>query len=145
MATKKSFWFWNVLIVLTVIICGLAFAAHSKNWTKVSPDKLQLLSGFYYKELPFAEMDSVSWVERIPPMQRLNGFSAFDKGKGLYQEFKDSLSDKKVHVYVDNFSQQKIRIVYKDSFMLYLNLRDSLETLVIFDLLQSKLASEAPN
>lgn len=145
MATKKSFWFWNVLIVLTVIICVLAFAAHSKNWTKVSSDKLQLLSGFYYKELPFAEMDSVSWVERIPPMQRLNGFSAFDKGKGLYQEFKDSLTDKKVHVYVDNFSQQKIRIVYKDSFMLYLNMRDSLETLVIFDLLQSKLASEAPN
>ncbi|MDB4293614.1 hypothetical protein N9954_09435 [Maribacter sp.] len=145
MATKKKHWFWNLLIVLTVIVCLLAFAAHSKNWTKMTPDKLQLLSGFYYKELPYAELDSIGWVERIPPMQRLNGFSAFDKGKGIYQEFKDSLTDKKVNVYVDNFSQQKIRIVYRDSFQLYLNLKDSVETLALFDLLQTKLDIEAPN
>ena len=145
MATKKYHWFWNLLIVLTLVICVLAFVAHSKNWTKVTPDKLQVLSGFYYKELPFAELDSVEWVERIPPMQRLNGFSAFDKGKGLYQEFRDSLTDKKVYVYVDNFSQQKIRVVYKDSFQLYLNLKDSLETIALFDLLQGKLELEAPN
>lgn len=133
------------MIVLTVIVCILAFAAHSKNWTKVKPDKLQLLSGFYYKELPYIELDSVAWVERIPPMQRLSGFSAFDKGKGLYREFKDSLTDKKVHVYVDNFSQQKIRVVYKDSFNLYLNLKDSLETLALFELLQSKIEVAASN
>ena len=142
---KKYHWFWNLLIVLTVIVCILAFAAHSKNWTKVKPDKLQLLSGFYYKELPYIELDSVAWVERIPPMQRLSGFSAFDKGKGLYREFKDSLTDKKVHVYVDNFSQQKIRVVYKDSFNLYLNLKDSLETLALFELLQSKIEVAASN
>ncbi len=145
MATKKRHWFWNLLIVLTIILCGLAFASHSKNWTKVTPDKLQLLSGFYYKEIPFQDLDSIGWVERIPPMKRLNGFSAFEKGKGLYQEFKDSLTDKKVHVYVDNFEQQKIKVVYLDSQKLYVNLKDSLDTIELFDLLQSKLEIAAPN
>jgi len=145
MATKKRNWFWNLLIILTLVACGLAFAAHSKNWTQQKPDKLQLLSGFYYKELIYTELDSVKWVERIPPMQRLNGFSAFDKGKGLYQEFKDSLTDKKVHVYVDNFSRDKIKVVYQDSLKLFVNLKDSLKTLELFDLLQSKLGVETPN
>ena len=145
MATKKRHWFWNLLIILTIILCGLAFASHSKNWTKVTPDKLQLLSGFYYKEIPFQDLDSIGWVERIPPMKRLNGFSAFEKGKGLYQEFKDSLTDKKVHVYVDNFEQQKIKVVYQDSQKLYVNLKDSLDTIELFDLLQSKLEIAAPN
>lgn len=145
MAKRNGHWFWNLLILLTVIVCGLAFAAHSKNWTKVKPDKLQLLSGFYYKELLFNELDSVGWVDKIPPMQRLNGFSAFEKGKGLYQEFKDSLTDKKVHVYVDNFEQQKIRLVYQDSLKLFVNLKDSVDTVELFDLLQRKLEIEAPN
>ncbi len=142
---KKWHWFWNLIIVLTLIVCGLAFASHSKNWTKIEPDKLQLLSGFYYKELPFEALDSIDWVDQIPPMKRLNGFSAFDKGKGLYQEFKDSLTDKKIHVYVDNFSNRKMRIVYQDSLELYLNLKDSVETDELFILLQDKLALEAPN
>jgi len=145
MAKKKWHWFWNLLIILTLIVCGLAFAAHSKNWTKVKPDKLQLLSGFYYKELPFSALDRLGWVDKIPPMIRLNGFSALEKGKGLYQEFKDSLTDKKVHVYVDNFSHQKIRVVYQDSMKLYINLKDSLETIELFDLLQDKLEADAPN
>lgn len=145
MATKKWHWFWNLLIILTIIVCGLSFAAHSKNWTKIKPNKLQLLSGFYYKELPFNELDSLGWVDKIPPMRRLNGFSALEKGKGLYQEFKDSLTDKKVHVYVDNFSHQKIRVVYQDSLKLYINLKDSLETIALFEMLHDKLELAAPN
>ena len=34
-------------------------------------------------------------VERIPPMERLNGFSALEKEKGIFREFKDSLTDNK--------------------------------------------------
>ncbi|NHF60391.1 hypothetical protein FK220_013640 [Flavobacteriaceae bacterium TP-CH-4] len=141
---KKRLWLWNLLIVLTVIVCLLAFLAHSKNWTKIKPDKMQLLSGFYYKELQFSDIDSVQWVEKIPPMERLTGFSAFDKGKGIYREFKDSLTDEKVYVYVDNFSSQKIRLVYKDSLQLYVNMKDSTDTEALFQLLQSKIAMEEP-
>lgn len=142
---QKRHWFWNLLIVLTVFLCTLAFMSHFKNWTKIKEDKIQLLSGFYYKELPFSELDSVQWVERLPPMERLTGFSAFDKGKGIYREFKDSLTDQKVHVYIDNFSQQKIRLVYKDSLQLFVNMKDSTDTQHLFELFQSKLEIETPN
>ncbi len=144
---KKRHWFWNLLLVLTIIVCILAFIAHFKNWTKIEDGKLQLLSGFYYKELQLSELDSVKWVERLPPMQRLSGFSAFDKGKGIYQEFKDSLTDEEVHVYIDNFSNRKIKLVYNDSLLLYMNMKDSLDTDALFLFLEEQLATkvEAPN
>jgi len=139
MASKKRHWLWNILAVITVIVCLLALLAHFKNWTKVKPDQFQILSGFYYEEIEYADLDSVLFVERIPPMERLNGFSAFDKGKGIYREFKDSLTDKKVYVFVDNFSNQKIRLVKKDSSYLFVNLKDSLETNELFHFFQTKL------
>tara|TARA_R110001583_G_scaffold72126_1_gene202314 strand:- start:6933 stop:7199 length:267 start_codon:yes stop_codon:yes gene_type:complete len=86
-------------------------------------------------------MDSVLWVDKIPPMERLNGFSAFEKEKGIFREFKDSLANEKVNVYVDNFSDRKIKIVYKDSAKLYLNYNDSLETIRLFDVLKGKVQS----
>lgn len=137
---KRSHRFWNVIIVLTVVICLLAFLAHSKNWTKIEHDQVQILSGFYYKKLKYTQMDSVLWVDRIPPMERLNGFSAFEKEKGLFREFKDSLTSIKSNVYVDNFSNQKIKVVYNDSLKLYINFKDSLKTVQLFDLLKGKIA-----
>ena len=142
MAAKKRHWLWNILAVITVVVCLLALLAHFKNWTKVKPTQLQILSGFYYEEIKYADLDSVLLVERIPPMERLNGFSAFDKGKGVYREFKDSLTDKKVYVFVDNFSNQKIRLVKKDASQLFVNLKDSLETDELFQLFRSKLEEE---
>lgn len=103
---------------------------------------MKILSGFYYKKLNLSELDSVEFVDRIPPMERLNGFSAFDKGKGIYREFKDSLTNKKVFVYVDNFSSRKIRLVQKDSDQLFLNLKDSLDTQELFDLLKGRLEAD---
>ena len=139
MAQKNRPWLWNGIIIITVIICFLAFAAHYKNWTRIKPDKITFLSGVYYHDLMFKDLETVEWVEKIPPMQRLNGFSAFDKGKGVYQEFKDSLTDRKVYVFVDNFAQQKIRLVRKDSSQLFLNMKDSLETVAFFNMFKSKL------
>jgi len=139
MATKKRNWLWNILIVLTVIVCLMAFAAHYKNWTRIEPDKMTILSGIYFHDLKFADLEAVEWVDRIPPMVRRNGFSAFEKGKGVYQEFKDTLTDKKVYVFVDNFEQQKIRLVNKDSSQLYLNLKDSIETVEMFDFFKGKI------
>ncbi len=117
----------------------MAFAVHYKNWTKVEPDQVQILSGFYYKKLRYSELDSVVMIGKIPPMKRLNGFSALEKEKGLFREFKDSLTTKKVHVYVDNLSNQKIKVVYNDSSKLYINFTDSLKTQKLFTLLKGKI------
>ena len=105
---------------------------------------MQILSGFYYQKLKFADLDSVGYVDRIPPMERLNGFSALEKEKGVFREFKDSLTDKKVFVYVDNLEHQKIRLVHNDSLKLFLNLKDSTETDQLYQFLLNKL-SENPN
>jgi hypothetical protein len=139
MGTKKRNWLWDILIVLTIIVCVLAFAAHYKNWTRIQPDKMTIISGIYYHNLKFEDLDEVEWVDRIPPMVRLNGFSAFEKGKGVYQEFQDTLTDRKVYVFVDNFEQQKIRVINKDSSQLFLNLKDSLETVEMFDFFKAKI------
>lgn len=139
MGAKKKHWLWNILIVITVVVCLCAFAAHYKNWTRLEPDKMTILSGIYYHELKYADVAQVQWVEKIPPMVRLNGFSAFNKGKGVYQEFKDTLTDKKVYVFVDNFEQQKIRLVGKDASLVFLNLKDSVETVEMFALFKGKI------
>lgn len=138
---KKGLLFWNVVMVLTVIVSLMAFLAHYKNWTKVEQDKLKILSGFYYKKISYAQLDSVLWIDKIPPMERLNGFSAWEKEKGVFREFKDSLTDKKVNVYVDNLSNRKIKLVYNDSSKLYINYADSLKTVQLFHLLKQRIDS----
>ncbi len=136
---KKRNRFWNVIIVITVLVCLVAFVLHYKNWTKVESHELKILSGFYYKQLRYSELDSVVLVAKIPPMERLNGFSALEKEKGLFREFEDSLTTKKVYVYVDNLSNQKIKVVYNDSSKLYINFADSLKTQNLFTLLKGKI------
>ncbi|WP_241240774.1 hypothetical protein [Maribacter sp. MJ134] len=138
MTSKKRHWFWNLVMIITFIICLSSLVMHYKNWVKLEPNEIQLLSGFYRVAIPYADMDSVLFVERIPPMERLNGFSALEKEKGIFRAFKDSLTESKIHVFVDNISQQKIKIVYKDSLKLFVNLKDSVETLNLFNHLQEK-------
>lgn len=145
MAPQKRHWFWNVLLVFTIIVCLSALTMHYKNWVKTAPDHLQVISGFYLEKVKYSDLDSVVFVDRIPPMQRLNGFSALEKEKGIFQEFKDSLTDKKVYVFVDNISQPKIKLVYKDSSKLYVNLKDSIESVNLFNGLQAKLIARSPN
>ncbi|CAZ96012.1 hypothetical protein Q4603_12110 [Zobellia galactanivorans] len=141
---KKGHLLWNILGVLTVIVCLSVFVLHFKNWTKTDATGMRVISGFYLQKVPFSALDSVDLVEKIPPMVRLNGFSAFQKEKGVFREFKDSLTDKKVYVYIDNLENQKIKIVHHDSLKLFINLKDSTETQQLFDLLSSKLPVE-PN
>ena len=141
---KKRLWLWNILAIITVIFCLLAFVMHYKNWTRTDASSLKILSGFYYKNITYAELDSIKYVDRIPPMERLNGFSAQEMGKGIYREFKDSLNNKKAYVFVDNFSNQKIAVTYQDSLKVYLNFKDSLETERTFRFLSEKLSSR-PN
>ncbi|MDC6403972.1 MULTISPECIES: hypothetical protein [Maribacter] len=145
MDSKKRHWFWNLILVITIVLCVSALTVHYKNWIKTAPDYIRLLSGFYLEKVAYSDLDSVIFVERIPPMIRLNGFSALEKEKGIFQEFKDSLTDKQIHVFVDNISQPKIKLVYKDSLKLYFNLKDSTETIELFNGLQEKLNIGRPN
>lgn len=138
MAVKKRLWLWNLILVLTVFICSSALILHFKNWITVKPNEVRVMSGFYNVTIPYNRIDSLVFVERIPPMERLNGFSALEKEKGIFREFKDSLTDKKVHVFADNISQQKIKIVYYDSLKLYLNLKDSVKTFNLFQELRTQ-------
>ena len=135
-AKKQRKGLWNFIIVLTLLVCGTVFAMHYKNWVKQEPDRLTILSGFYLQRIPYEELNEVGLVERIPELERINGFSAWEKEKGI---FRDSLKpNNRIYVYVDNLYDEKIRLVYKDSIELYLNLSDSLETRKLLQLLKDQ-------
>lgn len=140
-ARQRRHWFWNLLLILSLLVCLLAFVAHYRNWTRLQPHRMQLLSGLYYVELPYAELDSVLWIEKIPHMERDHGFSAGAREKGV---FRDSLiSTRPVYVFVDNLRQAKIKIRYQDTLTLYLNFADSTETVSVYRLLEQKLMDQA--
>ena len=136
MGIKKRHWLWNVLIVLTVILCILAFVEHYKNWYKIKEGNLSIFSGIYYQKIPLTELDSVLFVEKLPEMERSSGFSWMEKEKGV---FNDSITNTKVYVFVDDLYQQKIKVVHHDSLKMYMNFRDSLETEELFAILQTEL------
>ncbi len=72
---------------------------------------MEILSGIYYKDLPYSSLNSVDMVDKIPSMERINGFSAWMMEKGV---FRDSLKpENKVYVYVDDLSRKKIKILYQ--------------------------------
>ena len=82
-------------------------------------------------------MNHVMMVDKMPQMERINGFSAWEKEKGI---FKDSTyPENRVRVYVDNLRQPKIRVVHNDSLNLYLNFSDSTETAGMYQLLLKKI------
>ncbi|WP_299319109.1 hypothetical protein [uncultured Maribacter sp.] len=141
MHSSKKNWIWTITLILTIIGCAAVLILHVKNWVTNDEISLGLRSGFYNIEIPLNELDSVVFVERIPPMQRLHGFSALEKEKGVFREFKDSLTDKKVHVFVDNINQNKVKLVYKDSSYVYFNLKDSVETVQLFQKLSAKTSA----
>ena len=146
MHSSKKNWVWTIALIITVIVCAFVLTLHIKNWVDDDVNSLSLRSGFYNVEIPLNELDSVVLVERIPPMQRLHGFSAFDKEKGVFREFKDSLTVKKVRVFVDNINQNKVKLVYKDSAYVYFNLKDSVETVQLFQKLSTRISSlSTPN
>ncbi|NJB71716.1 hypothetical protein GGR42_002178 [Saonia flava] len=136
---KKRNWFWNALIVLTLVTCILAFVAHYKNWTKVEGDEFQILSGIYYQKILFSDIDKVSMVDKLPALERASGFSVTTTEKGV---FRDSISNHKVYVFVDDLEQQKIKLEYKDSLELFLNFKDSLRTQEQFKFFKANVMKE---
>lgn len=136
MAGKKRHWFWDLLLVLTLIVCVFAFVAHYKNWTRVKEGNFEILSGIYHQKISFSEMNSVSMEERLPAMERINGFSVSTTEKGV---FKDSITNTKVYVFVDDLTQSKIKLVYQDSLQMFLNFSDSIQTQKQFDFFKDKV------
>ena len=130
MSRKKRHWLWNILIFLTVSFCISAFALHYKNWDEIENGEFKILSGAYYQRLSLDHIDSVMMVEKIPEMERAHGFSWLAREKGV---FKDSLTDTKVYVFVDDLRQHKIRLVHQDSLKLFINFTDSLKTQRLFN------------
>ena len=120
----------------------MAFVAHSKNWIKTEGDRVQILSGIFYEDIQISKMDSLNWVDKIPQMERKRGFSAWAVEKGI---FLDSLNpDKRISVFVDNLRNRKIKMVYGDSLVVFLNYSDSIKTDVLFgQLTEQKEISKA--
>jgi hypothetical protein len=142
MAKTRRHWLLNVLIVAAVLCSIAAFVAHAKNWTRLQEDRIQILSGLYYQEIPYGELDSVLWKDRIPQMERSHGFSYWAKEKGV---FVDSLYPRRpVYVFVDDLRQHKIKVRYRDTVVLYLNFSDSLETRAMFRFLKNELELRSP-
>lgn len=136
MSSNKKHWFWNVLIVITVITCLLSFVAHYKNWVRVKKANFEILSGVYHQSIPFDKMNDVIMEDKLPSMERVNGFSVAAIEKGI---FSDSISNAKVYVFVDDLKQRKIKLTYQDSLVMYLNFKDSVQTQKQFDFFKDKV------
>lgn len=140
MAKRKRSWMLNLLIVLAVVLCTLAFIIHYKNWISMEEGRFKILSGIYYRDIGLNEIDSIAWAAKLPGMEREHGFSAWAKEKGV---FKDSvIPGRIVHVFVDDLTQKKIKLVYRDSLVVFVNLADSLETGMLYR--QLSLGKEGP-
>ncbi|WP_420401666.1 hypothetical protein [Flagellimonas sp.] len=143
MSKKKRHWLWNVLIVLTLALCFLAFLAHYKNWHKIEEGQLKILSGIYYQKVPLNEIDSLKIVEKVPELERSSGFSWMVAEKGV---FVDSITQSKVYFFVDDLAQHKIKVVHHDSLRMFINFKDSLQTQDFFENLQQLVEqSNKPN
>ncbi len=139
MNKKKRHWLWNIIIVVTLVVCVFAFILHYKNWHKIEEGELRILSGIYYQNIPIAEIDSLLLVDKLPEMERFNGFSWMAKEKGV---FNDSITQTKVYVFVDDLMQQKIKLVHHDSLKTYLNFNDSLQTQQFYEELDAELLAQ---
>ncbi|MGY8914230.1 MAG: hypothetical protein ACKVJF_04000, partial [Flavobacteriales bacterium] len=93
---NKRPWMLNMLIVVTIIVVFLVFTAHYKNWIKTENDSIEILSGIYFKELLYSDIDSLKMVQKIPSLERINGFSAMEREKGL---FRDSIYETEVYMF----------------------------------------------
>lgn len=133
MAQKKRHWLWNLLIVLTCVICAVAFALHYKNWIQIDEDRMTIVSGFYYTELLFEDIQEVTMVPKIPELDRVSGFSAWDIEKGIFRDTIQNIGN--IRIYIDDLKQEKIKLDRKEASTIYLNFTDSLKTKEMHDFL----------
>jgi len=113
----------------------MAFGLHYKNWVNMDEENFRVRSGIYSQKIPLSQIKTVDFVPKIPKMERKSGFSWWVKEKGV---FRDSISGQTVHVFIDDLRQQKIKLVYQDSLLLYFNVADSVKTLKFYTFLNNK-------
>lgn len=133
---KRRHWLLNLLIVLTILFTIAAFALHYQNYSSIEEGEFKIYSGIYRQRIAISEIDTISFVERIPQMERKSGFSWFASEKGV---FNDSLTKSTTYVFVDDLRQQKIRVVHHDSLKLFFNFADSLKTMTTYEALKSMI------
>lgn len=143
MRRKKRHWLWNMVIVLTVLICLAAFILHSQTWTRQETDRVYLISGFYSTEIMYSDLGNVSMVPKIPEMERVSGFSVWAVEKGIFRDTLQGVEG--IRVYVDDLDQPKIKLERKEDPQIYLNFKDSLKTKYFFELLSEKMEGNVPN
>ena len=136
MTRPRRHWLLNLLIVVSLILCLLAFAAHYRTWKRVRADRVQLLTGFYYAEIPYDDIDSLSWKEQLPQLERDHGFSFWANEKGRFQD--TLFPGRPVYIFVDDLRHPKLKVDYRDSLILYLNFADSVETHLMYEHLLQK-------
>ena len=136
MKRRNRPWLWNSIIIVTLLCCGFAFGVHYKNWISLEEGNLSIVSGIYRQKIPLTDIDGINFVQRIPEMERKNGFSWLAREKGV---FLDSITGTKVYVFVDDLRHQKIELLHRDSLRLYVNLADSLSTQALYENLISKV------
>jgi len=137
MAKRKRHWVWNLVIVITIGLCLAVFILHARTWSGMEVDRMYLRSGFYFTSIPFSEIEEVRMVPKIPSLERISGFSAWKVEKGI---FKDTLTgNEDIRVYVDDLSQEKIKIACKDSTLVFFNFSDSSKTNTFFRELKMNL------
>lgn len=140
MTVRKRHWLWNTVIVLTVLFCIAVFILHSKNWVRQDEDGFLLFSGFYFTQVRYADIESVTLVPRIPEMERESGFSVWGIEKGV---FRDTLAGTDgIRVYVDELRYPKILLQQGQSPPIYFNFTDSLETASFYQMLSDHLFKE---
>jgi len=140
MAQKKRHWLWNFLIILTCVICALAFALHYKNWTQIEEDKLTIVSGFYYTEIFFEDLEEVTMVPKIPELDRVSGFSAWEIEKGIFRDTLQNIPN--IRMYIDDLKQEKIQLDRKDASTVYVNFTDSLKTKEMYEFLVATMVNK---
>jgi hypothetical protein len=126
MVAHKRQWIWNIVIGLTIMVCLSAFVLHSKNWIREEEDGFVLLTGFYFSEVRYDEIQTVDMVERIPEMERKSGFSVWGVEKGIFRDTLEGVEG--IRVYVDELKYPKIRLQQKESPPIYFNFGDSTKT-----------------
>ena len=140
MAQKKRHWLWNFLIILTCVICALAFALHYKNWTQIEEDKLTIVSGCYYTEIFFEDLEEVTMVPKIPELDRVSGFSAWEIEKGIFRDTLQNIPN--IRMYIDDLKQEKIQLDRKDASTVYVNFTDSLKTKEMYEFLVATIVNK---
>lgn len=64
--SKKRSWFWNVLIILTVVACIAAFVLHYKNYVDTENEVLSVRSGIYSEQISIDSIREVIMVAKLP-------------------------------------------------------------------------------